>query len=303
MTTESLSFMELILVPTCRTSVLIAGVFLLRCFLGNRISPAWRHILWGIVPLALLPITSVPSSLSVYNLLPQTESVVELGAGSGDPIAVPAEIRPIEFIATEVPVSRDTLLSGRLPSEDGVVQADWKTIFAVIWLCGCGVMTVLFFRQTTLCRHWITQGNPVRNERVLTIFESCRHRMKVDTWLVIAESKAVAGPFLIGVIRPTLLLPHGMIESASEKQLQTVFLHELSHLRRWDVWTGWVMTALLVVHWFNPLLWLAIRRMNADREEACDALALETLSQNDRHDYARSLLDITSTVCKIPNLR
>ena len=134
---------------------------------------------------------------------------------------------------------------------------------------------------------------PVKNEAVLTLFETCCQQMNVKTWLVVSESPAVAGPFLIGAIRPVLLLPHGMVESATEQQLRTVFLHELAHLKRWDVWTGWLATLLLIGHWFNPMLWLAIRRMNADREEACDALALQPLTQSDRMDYARSLLDIT----------
>ena len=111
--------------------------------------------------------------------------------------------------------------------------------------------------------------------------------------LAVAESPLVPSPFLIGVIRPTLLLPQGMVESATEKQLQTVFLHELAHLKRWDVWTGWAATLVLCLHWFNPMLWIAIRRMNADREEACDALAVRTLKQGERTAYAQSLLEIT----------
>jgi len=98
----------------------------------------------------------------------------------------------------------------------------------------------------------------------------------------------------MGVLRPTLLLPDTMVRDATDGQLLTVFLHELAHLKRWDIWTSWLMTCLLIVHWFNPLLWLAIRRMNADREEACDALALTRLDPGQRKNYGLSLVDITS---------
>jgi len=165
-------------------------------------------------------------------------------------------------------------------------------LLLTIYLAGCIAMVFIFLRQILLCRRWLAEAMPVKSEEVLTLFEACRQKMNVKTWLVVSESPAVSGPFLIGAIRPTLLLPQGMIASATERQLRTVFLHELAHLKRWDVWIGWLATFMLITHWFNPMLWLAIRKMNADREEACDALALKTLNQSDRADYAHSLLDI-----------
>jgi len=51
-------------------------------------------------------------------------------------------------------------------------------------------------------------------------------------------------------------------------------LHELAHLKRWDLPLGCLVSLLQVLHWFNPILWYGFRRMRADREQACDAMAL-----------------------------
>ena len=348
---------ETILIPSCRAAVLIGGLFVLRCCLGNRISPTMRHAFWGLVPLALLPV-AISSPVSLYNLLPQSEyesrerSNVERPDGfvasenaegrlptagrqravlrtdtpeiftvhqvHQSAIADATDRRsvayPSEVVIAHEPQERmgggNTEICPPVPDQEAqstenreahavpLLSSRNLTIAALfVYLAGCFTMLVIFLRQVLLCRRWLAAATPVKSEEVLTLFETCCRQMKVKTWLVVSESPAVSGPFLIGVIRPTLLLPQGMISSAAPfratpQQLRTVFLHELAHLKRWDVWIGWLATLLLVVHWFNPLLWLAIRRMNADREEATDALALKTLNASDRTAYAHSLLDI-----------
>jgi len=310
---------ETILIPSCRAAVLIGGLFLLRWCLGNRISPTMRHAFWGFVPLALLPL-AIASPVSVYNLLPHlagTPAVeVESRERPDTERGIPTECQqwasdifstersiptgmgnaPVQIVMENAP---ETHSVGMPRSVDASLLSTRNLTIAAlfVYLAGCIAMVVIFLRQILLCRRWLAEATPVKSEEVLTLFEACRQKMKVKTWLVVSESPAVSGPFLIGVIRPTLLLPQGMISSAAPfratpQQLRTVFLHELAHLKRWDVWIGWLATLLLVVHWFNPLLWLAIRRMNADREEATDALALKTLNASDRTAYAHSLLDI-----------
>ncbi len=297
------SFLTTLFVQSGKAALLIVVIFLVRRMFGERLSPATRFALWGLVPITLLFCISVPSALSVYNYLPQRiaiqqpqEPEMKRSAISGhasdsehapNSRQAPAIIVPAPVALSEVPPLVETA-----SHESRSARIDGRTILFAGWLGGCGIMVLVFSRQVLVCRRWVNRSQPVRNERALTVFEQCARQAHCKSWLVIAESEAVSGPFLIGAIRPVLLLPRGMVESASREQLQTVFLHELAHLRRWDVWTGWVMSLLLTVHWFNPLLWLAIRRMNADREEAADALALQTLNQIERRSYGSSLIDI-----------
>mgnify|MGYP000978269726 CR=1 FL=1 len=58
--------------------------------------------------------------------------------------------------------------------------------------------------------------------------------------------------------------------------MRLIFLHELAHLRRRDLALNWLLAAVELIHWFNPLVWHVTRRLRADREEDCDALALAT---------------------------
>jgi len=151
-----------------------------------------------------------------------------------------------------------------------------------------------------IVRHWLRHAEPVASEKAMRLFLECRRKMNVKTWLVLAESPEVYGPFLVGTIRPTLLLPKGFCTENDPQKLKVVLLHELAHLRRWDTWTSWGRSLLLTLYWFNPLLWLAVRRMNDDKEEACDVLALQTFLPQERPQYGHTLLKIAN-LCLTPH--
>jgi carboxyl-terminal processing protease len=96
-------------------------------------------------------------------------------------------------------------------------------------------------------------------------------------------------PMTWGAMRPVILLP----ESANfwtEERIEMVLLHELAHVARGDFWTQLVARAACVAHWFNPLAWLALNRLRAEQERACDDLALD--HGLDAAEYAGHLLTI-----------
>src|SRR5207248_3646996 len=74
--------------------------------------------------------------------------------------------------------------------------------------------------------------------------------------------------------------------------LRYVFLHELAHIKRHDILAGWLMAVLQIAHWFNPLVWLASYRMRADRELACDALALSYARENENQRYGDTIIKL-----------
>lgn len=97
----------------------------------------------------------------------------------------------------------------------------------------------------------------------------------------VVESRAASTPFLVGVVRPVLVLPMGWAPD------RKVILHELIHLKQRDVAAGWVTALFRCVHWCNPFLWRIFDRIDNQREQRCDQLVLERLEGEDRRDYGR----------------
>ncbi len=83
----------------------------------------------------------------------------------------------------------------------------------------------------------------------------------------------VPGPCVTGCFRPAVLLPENC-RSWNAETRRIVLRHELSHVRRADARQAWIRAAALLIHWLNPLVWLAVSRSRRDEELTADAAVL-----------------------------
>jgi hypothetical protein len=122
--------------------------------------------------------------------------------------------------------------------------------------------------------------------------------MGVRTNVRVIATDAVGGPALFGFFRPKLLVPPALLQDLDHDDLRFVFLHELAHLRRRDTLTNLLLTLAQALHWFNPLVWLALSRCRTERELACDAMVLE-LSDGPaaQHGYGDTILRLAEMLC------
>ena len=101
----------------------------------------------------------------------------------------------------------------------------------------------------------------------------------------------LSSPLMWCLGRPVLLWPAGLDARLKGDGRLAVIAHELAHLRRRDHWVRRLEMAAVVFHWWNPVFWVARRRLRADAELAWDAWAA---GQADRRAYAEALLEVCS---------
>jgi hypothetical protein len=106
----------------------------------------------------------------------------------------------------------------------------------------------------------------------------------------IYETDRVKGPAVLGLWRARLLLPPGLKDELTDDQLRHLLLHEFAHVRRHDLLALWLVLSARVVHWFNPLVWLAWRLARVDLELACDGTVLRKIEN--RVAYGETLLKL-----------
>jgi len=97
----------------------------------------------------------------------------------------------------------------------------------------------------------------------------------------------IASPFILGIIRPMIYLPSDL----TPEQMKQVLAHETAHLRRKDHWWKPLGFAILTLHWFNPLVWLAYVLLCRDIELACDEKVVRTMEGEEKRNYSKALLD------------
>ncbi len=124
---------------------------------------------------------------------------------------------------------------------------------------------------------------PVELEEAFQPLAESLH-VKRSRLLVLAGATS---PATFGWVRPTILLPEACLEQ-DRSDLEDIFLHELHHVRRCDFFWNGVAAACRALLFFHPAAWYALKRMQFDRELACD-LAVVSHSPGRRAKYAECL--------------
>jgi TonB family protein len=270
-------------------AVAVVFIIVIAQTLTRRMLPArWCYALWLILLVRLvLPAGTGPeTNWSLWNLatLERWSNTTASDSGGQDAAgAIILQAAPGAGIGDQ---GNPTRITGKFfPS--GITH----TLF-VIWLAG--VLVMIAAAAFVNLRLW----NSVRgldfttDSGLLELFEDCKRRMRVKTMAGLVVTDRVENPFLFGFIRPRVILPAGLARQLSTDQLRCVLLHELAHLKRGDIVTGWLLAFLQSLHWFNPIVWWAFYRMRFDRETACDALVLSRMSDGTRFQYGDTLIDI-----------
>ena len=103
---------------------------------------------------------------------------------------------------------------------------------------------------------------------------------------------ALKTPLMYGVVHPRIVLPE---RSYDEELLTNILRHELMHYRRKDTLYKWVSVAVLSLHWFNPLSWIARREINRACELSCDEMLLRSMSRSEKQAYGNTLLNMAAS--------
>ncbi|MEM7477135.1 MAG: M56 family metallopeptidase [Planctomycetota bacterium] len=129
------------------------------------------------------------------------------------------------------------------------------------------------------------------NQQLQPLATRLAKRLRIRRQVEIQVVDALLGPAIIGLIRPTILLPRVIAEESSREQLKALIGHELVHLRRGDLWWSAIQALATALSWWNPLAWWAARRFQHETERCCDEETVASLRIEPRV-YARVLLDV-----------
>jgi beta-lactamase regulating signal transducer with metallopeptidase domain len=266
-------------------SVLIVLIILVQIILRGKLGIRWHYLLWLLLLIRLAVPWLPQSKISVFNLLPksiQQGRIIEA-------FSEPQNARGMGYyLYTE---SED--------AQEATPQKNFKTFFSkfvnispLLWLLGVIALAV-YVAGGNLHLWWlVTRERPLTDQKILDLLEDCKNEMGIRTILGVIITDKVKSPALFGFVRPRLLLPTGIIENLSLKELRHVFLHELAHLKRHDIYLGYLVSLLQTLHWFNPVIWLAFYRIRTDRELACDELVLSQTHSSESNDYGRTIVSL-----------
>jgi len=305
-------FFQWLVKASLQGSLLICLILLIRLMLRGRLPIRWHYWLWLVLLVRLSLPWSPQSHFSIYNLYEPsrwtrpTQSAAE-DTGIEAPAARQAE-GPMQTQAKATtgaeadakPIAPATFDSQHqhstmAPAEVGKTGAHWKIVLAalpVFWLAGVIALGGYVLARNISLWRAIKKERAVTDQAILDLLEDCKMQMRIQTVVGVVVTDRIKSPALFGFVRPRILLPQGLLEGLSLDDLHYVFLHELAHLKRRDIYLSWLVCLLQVLHWFNPLMWFAFGRMRADQEMAADALALSATGAEESCRYGQTIVNL-----------
>ena len=252
-------------------SVVILITILARFFLRNR-SKSFIMILWAAVALRMLLPVGIESEFSIFNLLPvQTQSLV--AAAQGPETSLPDSVDTMEVSIIDVEdiayVESQSNAGTVNPSETeaaAVTLPDIKTIAAMVWLTG----VVGIIAYCTI--------------RFIGLKIKLKDAKKTDKNIYVSDR--ITSPFVFGLFVPKMYLP----DTLEDIEREYVLAHESTHIKHGDWLKKMAGMAVVAVHWFNPLVWLAFVLFEQDIEMSCDETTVSNLDASLRKSYVMSIV-------------
>jgi len=95
-------------------------------------------------------------------------------------------------------------------------------------------------------------------------------QVRVSRPIALLESGLSEVPVVVGWLRPTILLPAGLLTGFPAEQIEFFLIHELAHIRRWDYLVNLLQTVAENLLFYHPAVWWVSVTMRAERENCCD---------------------------------
>jgi beta-lactamase regulating signal transducer with metallopeptidase domain len=267
-----------ILIMSASGSIIALLLFALKPLVKNRLPNSTQYYLWLVVVAALL----IP--VSRFAELPRGSSIPTISSTINWYVVDAAEVEerwePYERVDENgnvgIPEEYADTIEAITPKVWVTELVHWS--YNIWWL---GFVAVIGFYLTAYALF-------------LEKLKRSRVRADLDCKIPVFYNSKATTPMLVGLFRPRIYLPEREYSGA---QLQSVLLHELTHLRRRDILVKWLSCLACAVHWFNPLVWLARREIDRACELSCDEAVIAKLDTFGRQTYGDTLIYVAAD-CK-----
>lgn len=109
---------------------------------------------------------------------------------------------------------------------------------------------------------------------VYELLTTLKDRMRLSRGVQLFVSAKAQVPMVAGILRPVILMPAAVMTQLSMEQVETILLHELAHIKRYDHLLNILHTLIETILFFNPFLWMISSVTRREMEHCCDDIVL-----------------------------
>ena len=263
---------------TIGVTALVLLVLLLRRPVAKRFGAGAAYALWAL-PLIRLVLPPLPSG---WVFRPA------LMGGSGEPVlppTLPVAESGVSIVVRGVPeLGIPVLEQPAMPiiEASSASPLNWALILASVWMIGA----LAAFALSVYRHRSFMQVIDIEAENASPALQQMAMQIAAEIGLKrpvrVCSSFIPDGPMVTGLTRPTVLLPAWFESDYTTNEQRAAIAHELTHVKRRDLWALQFANAAMALQWFNPFAHLALRAFRSDQEAACDADVLRCTAMTPR---------------------
>ncbi len=264
------------------SSALILIITALRYLLRGKISSRLQYAFWLLVAIRLLlPFSLFESPASIMNVIPGIQNDYSAVRQPVDSVSSSNTVLQ-SYDSPSLQSSQE--ISGSLAGTKKTTNGE--TMASFIWLSGL-ILSGAFFAASN-----IRLGRKLRRIRKHIEVSQCP--------LPVYIAEGLPSPCLYGIRKPAVYVTPESL--SGEKRTEYVVAHELTHYCQKDHIWSFIRILCLCIHWFNPLVWMAVVLSRRDSELACDERTLRRIGPENRIEYGRTLIEMMTSPSKISDL-
>ena len=236
---------------------------------------------------------SIESSPNTHGDGVTADPVVHQGnpsAASAPSLGTVLPLQSRQKLALQTPIA---VQGGPWGRGDGFLRAYWGSLLLIGWFGGFLYLSGRLLLSLSCVRFAVSRSSEVTTGDWRVLFDRVLRRLDIDRPVRLLVSPRLEVALSVGIFRPAILLPQ-VAQTWSRERLESILLHELAHVKRWDNLSNVVSQWACTFHWYNPLVWWTARQLKVERERACDdqVLATGTLAS----EYVGHLLEVARAI-------
>lgn len=264
------------------SSALICVTLLIRKVFKGHISLRLQYSLWGLVLFRLLiPMNFFDSEWSVINAVDELRIIQSIDILEG--------IREIEY--TDRGNVEGYKTTDFMPDAPIVVARNISEQEFSQYKCILKMRPVLdgIWKSGMLIGAFILLKNNLEFSEKLK--ETRKKLENIEGKIPVYSSEEIDTPCLFGIIHPAIYVTEAV--ASDHEVMRYVFAHEITHYRQGDHIWSFLRGICLILHWYNPLVWIAVKFSRQDGELSCDEGTLLFMGEHERTVYGRILIGLT----------
>jgi beta-lactamase regulating signal transducer with metallopeptidase domain len=282
-------------------ATILLGLTTVMAAVLHRSAAAVRHRLWSLTFCGLILLPLLSWSLPGWRLpilastagqsdsgVSRNEEAADVAFAQGVNVADPESTRSIR-----AGFDRGALGSARPPGRAHAAAARGAGTVLLFWALGFIVAMLPAVAGVFGNERRRKQSRRVVDQAWLQLLDGLTRKFALRRGIELRTSLLPLVPVTWGAMRPVVLLPE-QAEQWPEPVRRLVLMHELAHIKRWDVGFQLVGRLATAVYWFQPLAWYALHRLRAECECACDDYVVHLGAR--RSEYAQQLVDLARSL-------